>query len=83
MLRLLVVVVRLTFVATNEQLELPLQVVLELGPLLDMALLDLQNGALPRINLIYQLVFQMDHAPLELLQFEPVLPLYFLLGNLE
>lgn len=48
-----------------------------------MALLDLIDKSLLAVDLLDQLVLEVDHAPLELLQLEAVLALDFLLGDVE
>ena len=62
---------------------LPLRLELELHLLLLVRLLDVTDEALFGINFLYQFVLQMDHAPLQLLEFEPILTLHFLSGDLE
>ena len=67
----------------QELLQLHLCVILELKPILLLALLDLIDQSLLTINLFNQLVLQVDHAAFELFQLETILALDLLFGDIK
>ena len=69
--------------AVAHELQLPLHLVLKLGALLAMRLLNMRDEALLVVDFFDELVLQVDHGALQLLELEAILALHFLLGSLE
>jgi len=65
------------------QLKLPMHFKLELGALLLMAVLYVSNEALLVVDLLNELVLEVDHATLQLLELEAVLALDLLSSDVE